>query len=125
MKALFLVALGGALGASLRYMAGVYALRWLPPGWPWATGFVNVSGSLLMGLLAGWFAVNAPSPGLRLLLLTGLLGGFTTFSAFSFEIVEMLRLGEPLKAGLYASLSVFLSLLALFLGLWLARRILA
>lgn len=127
MNGFLLVALGGALGASLRHGVGLVAVRHLPLGWPWATGFVNVVGSLAMGLLAGWLAVKAEGVGqeARLFLATGLLGGFTTFSAFSLEVANMLRSGEALKAGLYAGLSVLLGMSALFIGLWMARRIFA
>lgn len=125
MNSLFLVAMGGAAGACLRYGAGLYAARFLPAGWPWATAFVNVTGSLAMGVLAGWLAGNAAPASLRLFLITGLLGGFTTFSAFSWEIGEMIRSAEPVRAGLYALSSLLLSLLALFIGLWMARRFFA
>ncbi|MBA4226194.1 MAG: fluoride efflux transporter CrcB [Hyphomonas sp.] len=127
MNGILLVALGGAIGASLRHGAGVVAVRFLPLGWPWATGFVNLAGSFAMGILVGWLALKAEgaSQELRLFLATGVLGGFTTFSAFSLEIANMLRSGETLKAGLYALLSVLLGVSALFIGLWMARRIFA
>lgn len=127
MNGFLLVALGGALGASLRHGVGLVAVRHLPLGWPWGTGFVNIAGSLAMGLLAGWLAVKAEgaSQEARLFLATGVLGGFTTFSAFSLEVANMLRAGETLKAGLYAGLSVLLGVSALFIGLWMARRIFA
>lgn len=127
MNGFLLVALGGALGASLRHGVGLVAVRHLPLGWPWGTGFVNIAGSLAMGLLAGWLALKAEgaSQEMRLFLATGVLGGFTTFSAFSLEVANMLRAGETLKAGLYAGLSVLLGVSALFIGLWMARRIFA
>lgn len=127
MNGFLLVALGGALGASLRHGVGLVAVRHLPLGWPWGTGFVNIAGSLAMGLLAGWLALKAEgaSQEARIFLATGVLGGFTTFSAFSLEVANMLRAGETLKAGLYAGLSVLLGVSALFIGLWMARRIFA
>jgi CrcB protein len=127
MNGFLLVALGGALGVSLRHGVGLVAVRHLPLGWPWGTGFVNIAGSLAMGLLAGWLALKAEgaSQEARLFLATGVLGGFTTFSAFSLEVANMLRAGETLKAGLYAGLSVLLGVAALFIGLWMARRIFA
>ena len=127
MNGFLLVALGGAVGASLRHGVGLVAVRHLPLGWPWGTGFVNIAGSLAMGLLAGWLALKAEgaSQEARLFLATGVLGGFTTFSAFSLEVANMLRAGETLKAGLYAGLSVLLGVSALFIGLWMARRIFA
>ncbi len=127
MNGFLLVALGGAIGASLRHGVGLVAVRHLPLGWPWGTSFVNIAGSLAMGLLAGWLALKAEgaSQEARLFLATGVLGGFTTFSAFSLEVANMLRSGETLKAGLYAGVSVLFSVLALFIGLWMARRIFA
>ncbi len=121
------VALGGALGASLRYGAGLAAARWLPPGWPWATFAVNISGSFAMGLLAGWFVARASSVGgpVWLFLGTGLLGGFTTFSAFSLETITLLREGALGRAAAYAVLSVMLATGALALGFALARRLAA
>ncbi|MFN4185096.1 MAG: fluoride efflux transporter CrcB [Hyphomonas sp.] len=127
MNGFILVALGGAIGASLRHGVGLVAMRYLPTGWPWGTNFVNIAGSLAMGLLIGWLALKAEgtSQETRLFLATGVLGGFTTFSAFSLEVANMLRSGETLKAGLYAGLSVLLCVSALFIGLWMARRIFA
>ncbi|PKP79817.1 MAG: fluoride efflux transporter CrcB [Alphaproteobacteria bacterium HGW-Alphaproteobacteria-18] len=127
MNGFLLVALGGAIGASLRHGVGLLAVRHLPAGWPWGTSFVNIAGSMAMGLLIGWLALKAEgtSQEARLFLATGVLGGFTTFSAFSLEVANMLRSGETMKAGLYAGLSVLLSVSALFIGLWMARRIFA
>lgn len=127
MNGFLLVALGGAFGASLRHGVGLVAVRHLPSGWPWGTSFVNIAGSLAMGVLVGWLALKAEgaSQEARLFLTTGVLGGFTTFSAFSLEVANMLRSGETLKAGLYAGVSVLFSVSALFIGLWMARRIFA
>lgn len=127
MTGFLLVALGGGLGASLRHGAGLLAVRHLPPGWPHATFAVNMLGSLAMGLLVGWLAARAAGGAgpLRLFFATGLLGGFTTFSAFSLELAEMVRTGALAKAGAYAGLSVALGVAALFAGLWLARRMFA
>ena len=93
-------------------------------GFPWHTLFVNVAGSAIMG---GLMVALAHKGGLRFapFLMTGVLGGFTTFSAFSLEVANMLRSGETLKAGLYAGVSVLFSVSALFIGLWMARRIFA
>ena len=98
MNGFLLVALGGAIGASLRHGVGLVAVRHLPLAWPWGTSFVNIAGSLAMGLLAGWLALKAEgaSQEARLFLATGVLGGFTTFSAFSLEVATMLRSGETL-----------------------------
>lgn len=124
MNSFFLVAAGGAIGASLRHGAGLLSVRHLPANWPWGTFAVNLVGGFAMGLVAGWFAYKATEGGqdLRLFLATGVLGGFTTFSAFSLETLNMLRSGEAAKAAAYAALSVILSVAALGLGLWIARR---
>lgn len=124
------VAIGGAIGAVLRYQAGRWMTLWLgPPAmglFPWATLAVNAIGSLLMGLLAGWLTLrNAGDPAgtdqLRLLLGVGLLGGFTTFSAFSLEMVMMIQRGQLLFATLYLILSFALGISALMFGLSVMR----
>jgi len=124
MNSFLLVAAGGAIGATLRHGAGILSVRHLPATWPWATFSVNLLGGFAMGLAAGWFALKAAEGGqdLRLFLATGVLGGFTTFSAFSLETMNMLRSGEAGKAFAYAALSVIFSVAALGLGLWIARR---
>lgn len=124
MNSFLLVAAGGAIGACLRHGAALVSLRHLPANWPWATFSVNLCGGFAMGLLAGWLACRTGegSDSIRLFLATGLLGGFTTFSAFSLESLNMLRSGETGKALAYAALSVLLSVAALGLGLWIARR---
>lgn len=121
---LLLVAAGGALGASVRYGAGMLAQR-LAPGaaWPWATFGVNVVGGLLMGLLAGWLGQRGQGGDpMRLFAAVGLLGGFTTFSAFSLETALMIERREVALALGYATASVVLSVGALFVGLTIARR---
>ena len=125
MNGFLAVALGGAIGASLRHGVGLLAVRHLAPGWPHGTFIVNIAGSLAMGLLIGWLALKAEGihQTTRLFLATGVLGGFTTFSAFSLEVANMLRAGEAGKAAAYAGLSLVLGVAALFLGLWIARRL--
>ena len=127
MNGFLAVAAGGAIGASLRHGVGLMAVRPLPSGWPHGTFAVNLLGSLLMGLLVGWLALKAEGlhQTTRLFLATGLLGGFTTFSAFSLEVAEFLRKGETLKAGTYAGLSLILGVIALFIGLLIARKVFA
>lgn len=127
MNGFLAVAAGGAIGAALRHGVGLVAVRQLPPGWPHATFAVNLLGSLAMGLLIGWLALKAEGAHqtTRLFLATGILGGFTTFSAFSLEVADFLRRGDAVKAAAYAGLSLLLGVSALFLGLWLARKMFA
>lgn len=127
MQTLFLVAMGGATGAVMRYLLGAQALRAFGNGWPYGTLVANVLGGLLMGALA---AVLTLRGGLdqekwRLLLGVGVLGGFTTFSAYSLEIVLMIERRAYLQAATYSVGSVILSVSALFIGLTLVRRFLA
>ena len=118
-----LVAIGGAAGASLRHLANMLALRIAGGGFPWGTFFVNVAGSLAMGLFVGWLARRAggSSNELRLLVATGFMGGFTTFSAFSLDAVTLWERGAQLPAFFYVVSSVVLAIGALFAGLWLTR----
>jgi len=122
---LLFVALGGAIGAGLRFVFGVAMFRAMGPSeFPLAIIGVNVIGSLLMG----FFVVMAAHKGLTHLspfVMTGLLGGFTTFSAFSLETVTLMERGQIATAGLYVAASVILSVLGLMLGLWLAREVFA
>lgn len=120
----FLVALGGAAGASLRHLVNLAAMRIAGPGFPWGTVVVNIVGSLAMGLFIGILArrFNASNE-LRLFVATGILGGFTTFSAFSLDFAVLWERGETSLALSYAAGSVIISILALFLGLWLARSL--
>lgn len=123
------VAVGGAFGAALRYQLGRSMTGWLGPAammtFPWATLAVNAIGSVLMGFLAGWltFRTTGGSEQLRLLLGVGLLGGFTTFSAFSLEMVLLIERGQLLFAALYAFLSVALGITGLFAGLMVMRAV--
>ena len=120
---LLLVALGGAIGAGCRHLVNLGSLRLFGPNYPVGTLTVNVVGGLLMGLLAGYFALRYSGSGqnLRLFLATGILGGFTTFSAFSLDAVLLWERGEILGALLYVLLSVVLSIAALAAGLFIMR----
>jgi CrcB protein len=123
MTRFLIVAAGGALGAMARYGLG----RLLPVssgGWPWPTLTANVVGGLLMGALTGWLAFRggAHQETWRLFAAVGVLGGFTTFSAFSLETVLMIERRQFAMAGGYVAVSVAASVIALFLGLMLARR---
>ncbi len=119
------VALGGAIGAALRYLAGVWIFRTVgQQALPLSVVSVNIVGSFVMGVLViflaqrGWTHLNP-------LLMTGILGGFTTFSAFSLETVNLMERGEVGLAGVYVLLSVVGSVGGLMLGLWLARGVFA
>ncbi|MCP4821654.1 MAG: fluoride efflux transporter CrcB [Shimia sp.] len=122
------VALGGAVGAALRYLVGLGVIRAVGQGaaggFPVAIITVNVIGSFLMGV----FVVTAAHRGLTHLsplVMTGLLGGFTTFSAFSLETVTLIERGQWGAAGVYVALSVIGSVCALFLGVLIARGVIA
>jgi len=119
-QTLLTVAVGGAIGSSLRYLVNVGALRLVGSGFPWATLTVNVIGSFLMGALVVWFAHRdlmrfAP------FLMTGVLGGFTTFSAFSLDTVTLWQRGEATTAAAYVAASIILSLVALLAGMATVR----
>jgi CrcB protein len=121
MPNLLLVMLGGAIGAGCRYQVGRFATHHLGAGFPWGTLIVNLLGGLLIGALAGTFARTGASEQLRLLLAVGVLGGFTTFSAFSLETFDMIARGALAEAFFYVLASVAGALLMLVAGLWLAR----
>lgn len=123
MTHLLLVAAGGAIGASLRHLFGLVAMRLLGAGFPFGTLGVNILGSFLMGALIAWFAFRSESDvqAARLFLATGILGGFTTFSAFSLETVLLWERGELGLAATYVITSVVLSVAALVAGLTMVR----
>jgi CrcB protein len=125
MDKLLLVAAGGAIGAVARYLAGAQALRLFGSGWPFGTLTVNILGGLAMGALAAWLALRGggDQERWRLLLGVGVLGGFTTFSAFSLEVALMIERREWTSAFAYSTLSVVASVAALFAGLLLVRRL--
>ena len=127
MEKLVLVFVGGGGGAVARSLVGQQALRLLGPGWPAGTFTVNVVGGLLMGLLAGYFAHRGGTSqhAWTLFLGVGVLGGFTTFSAFSLDAMVMIQRKAYGPALLYIAASVVLSIAALWVGLMLARRVFA
>jgi CrcB protein len=119
-----IVFLGGGLGAALRHGINLAAFRLVGPGFPYGTMVINVAGSLAMGLIAETFALKAGLPQhLRLFLTTGILGGFTTFSAFSLEAALLYERGDLLGAALYVIGSVVLAIAALFIGLAIIRAL--
>jgi len=121
-----LVALGGAAGAVARHQVGRAMTHWLGPqlvtAFPWATLTVNVIGSFAMGLLAGWMArFGTGGETWRLLVGVGLLGGFTTFSAFSLEMMLLIERGQAAQGFIYGTVSVLAGLSALYIGLIVMR----
>ena len=120
MQTAFLVFLGGGVGSVGRWLVGLGAMRVMGTGFPWGTLAVNLLGGLVMGMLAR-VLVGLPEGGhdARLFLMTGVLGGFTTFSAFSLDAANLWMRGETGIAAAYVALSVAGSLLALAAGLWL------
>lgn len=114
------IAAGGALGAISRYLTGRVALHALGHGFPWGTLTVNIVGSFVMGVIVvvlGHFGANRYAP----FLMTGFLGGFTTFSSFSLDAATLWERGAQGSAAAYVAVSVIVSLAALFAGLWAAR----
>src|SRR3954462_10300933 len=106
MPNLLIVMLGGAIGAGARHLAGSIALARFGPGFPWGTLGVNLAGGLLMGLLAGWLMRAGGSEAIRLFFAVGVLGGFTTFSAFSLEVSLMIERSQYGIAAAYVGASV-------------------
>ena len=122
MTTLLQVAVGGAIGATARYLTGTVAMRVMGPGFPWGTFTVNVVGSFLMGVLVVALAESLDNR-LAHFYMTGLLGGFTTFSAFSLDALVLYERGAMGTAALYVMSSVVLSLLAIGLGLVVGRSL--
>lgn len=119
---ILLVAIGGAAGSVCRYLFGALTLRTIGAAFPWNTLGVNIIGSLAIGFLAEAIIKGVSAPlDLRLLLITGFLGGFTTFSAFSLDVWLLYERGEVMSAALYVAASVVLSLLATGAGIAIAR----
>ena len=117
-----IVFIGAGIGGALRHGVNGAAARLLGTGFPWGTLAVNIAGSLIMGLLAGYFAFRGEAAQVwRLFFTTGILGGFTTFSAFSLDTALLYERGEMVPLAAYVAGSVLLSILAVFLGLAIMR----
>jgi CrcB protein len=118
------IAAGGAVGALLRYWTSVAVHSRLGTAFPYGTLFVNILGSLLMGFLYIWLIERlAAGPALRAFLLIGVLGAFTTFSAFSMETLNLIEAGQPGKALLNVLISVIVCIAAAGLGIFAARQL--
>jgi CrcB protein len=118
-----LVFVGGGVGATLRHFLNMVCARAFGTGFPWGTFIINITGSTVMGLVAGYLAFKGEaSQPLRLFLMTGVLGGYTTFSAYSLDAALLYERGELAAAALYVGGSVALSIAGLFAGLALVRH---
>lgn len=121
---LFLVAVGGAIGSSLRHLTNLAALRLFGPAFPWGTLTVNVVGGFFMGLFVELLARRfGGSAELRLFVATGILGGYTTFSAFSLDFAVLYGRGALAQAFIYVAANVVVAIAALFFGMWLAKSL--
>jgi fluoride exporter len=124
MKTIFYIALGGGLGSVLRYLTSVIMNKYIQSSFPYATFIANIFGCLLIGLFFGYLEKqHAISSNLKFFLITGLCGGYTTFSTFSHENVTLLQSNQMLTVFLYISLSVFMGLMATWFGLILAKTL--
>tara|TARA_Y100001949_G_C15889382_1_gene287429 strand:+ start:101 stop:472 length:372 start_codon:yes stop_codon:yes gene_type:complete len=122
MKEVLFVAIGGALGSVSRYLTGVFLAQQLTSTYPYATLSVNLAGSLLIGLLSGFF-VKSGSPITQFMLITGFCGGFTTFSTFSLDGVKLLQAGEYIPFISYAGISFIGGISLCIAGFWLSDKI--
>lgn len=120
------VAAGGAIGAAARYLVATQVAQWTGNGFPWGTFAVNVVGCAIMGMVTGLFALAwSPGPDMRAFLTAGILGGFTTFSAFSLDAMLLMERNQWSAAACYIAGSVLLSLAGFFVGARLVRLVLA
>ena len=119
------VAAGGAVGALARYLVMSGVGHWFGHGFPWGTLVVNIVGSFVLGALIEIMAVVwSPTESMRVFLVVGVLGAFTTFSTFSMDVMYLMERGQVIHAGLYVAASVFISILALWIGMTAFRHIL-
>lgn len=120
---LALVFIGGGVGSALRYLlSGWVAARFMPSGFPAGTLAVNLAGCLIIGLVSGWWLNHPVAPQWKLLVVTGLLGGFTTFSAFSIEMLALVQRQAWGEAAAYALISVIAGLGLSWLGFIVGQR---
>ncbi|NLO70513.1 MAG: fluoride efflux transporter CrcB [Porphyromonadaceae bacterium] len=124
MKQLLIIGLGGFIGSVARYLVSKLNLTWQLYNIPVGTLLVNITGSLLIGFFAGFFVHNVTSSEyLKLFFITGICGGFTTFSAFSFENLHLIQEGYITASVFYIALSVVFGILAVLMGLWISKMI--
>lgn len=122
MTSILWIGLGGFLGANGRYWLGSLVNRWLGTGFPWATGLVNISGALAIGIIATLFADRAlDDESLRLFLIVGVLGGYTTFSSYTWEAITLMQEDRWLTAITYLVGSNVIGILACVAGVFIAR----
>jgi fluoride exporter len=124
LKTLIIIAIGGGLGSVLRYLTTIFVNKYFQSNFPYATLLTNVLGCLLIGLFFGYLEKNnAISQDLKFFLITGLCGGYTTFSTFSNENIQLLQTNQTFTAFLYIGLSIFIGLMATWFGLIIAKTI--
>lgn len=122
MTSILWIGLGGFIGANSRYWLGSLINRWLGTGFPWATGLVNITGALAIGIIATLFADRAiDNESLRLFLIVGVLGGYTTFSSYTWEAITLMQEDRWLAAIAYLAGSNTLGILACVAGVFIAR----
>ena len=123
MMGYLVVFVGAGVGGTLRHAMNIWVARLMGTHFPWHTLVINITGSLIMGLVAGWFIEHNEDGHLRLFLATGILGGYTTFSAFSLDAVLLWQRHDHLLAALYVGGSVVGAVAGLVVGLWIARML--
>ena len=123
MNSLFPVMIGGAIGAGARHLVGQWVIARVGPGFPWWTLSINIAGGLAMGLLIGWLARGDAGETMRLFVGVGILGGFTTFSAFSLDFWALFERGQAGQAFAYVLASVVGAIIACGLGLLITRQV--
>ncbi|MDE1174583.1 MAG: fluoride efflux transporter CrcB [Parvibaculaceae bacterium] len=124
MNPILVVAAGGALGSVARYLVGVWSMRLFGIGFPWGTLAVNLVGAFVIGLVVELSALKLQlAPETRLFIVTGILGGFTTFSAYALEVSTLMQRGNHALAALYAFGSIIAGVGAIFLAIFIVRRI--